>query len=77
MRAFFATEMHEQVYLAIAKVGGIHANKMQPGDFIYERLVIEANIIKAAFRSGVQHLMLFGSRCIYQTGAHSRCRIAF
>ena len=65
VRAFFAAEMPEQVYLAAAKVGGIHANNTQPADFIYDNLMIEANIIEAAFRSGVQRLLFLGSSCIY------------
>ena len=65
VRAFFAAEMPEQVYLAAAKVGGIHANNTKPADFIYDNLMIEANIIEAAFRSGVQRLLFLGSSCIY------------
>jgi GDP-L-fucose synthase len=65
VRAFFATEKPEQVYLAAAKVGGIHANNTYPAEFIYQNLMMEANIIDAAFRNGVQKLLFLGSSCIY------------
>lgn len=62
---FFNQEKPDQVYLAAAKVGGIHANSTYPADFIYENLMIEANIINAAFRSGTKKLLFLGSSCIY------------
>ena len=62
---FFASENIEQVYLAAAKVGGIHANNTYPAEFIYENLMIEANIIHQAFVSGVKKLCFLGSSCIY------------
>ena len=65
VRAFFASEKPQQVYLAAAKVGGIHANNTYPADFIYQNLMIEANVIEAAFSSGVQKLLFLGSSCIY------------
>ena len=65
VRHFFATEKPDQVYLAAAKVGGIHANNTYPAEFIYQNLMMEANIIDAAFRSGVQKLLFLGSSCIY------------
>lgn len=65
VRAFFAAEKPDQVYLCAAKVGGIHANNTYPADFIYENLLIEANIIDAAFRTGVKKLLFLGSSCIY------------
>ena len=65
VRAFFAKSQIDEVYLAAAKVGGIHANNTQPAEFIYENLMIEANIIDAAFRSGVKKLLFLGSSCIY------------
>jgi len=65
VRNFFATEQPDQVYLAAAKVGGIHANNTYPADFIYQNLLIEANVIDAAFRNGVKKLLLLGSSCIY------------
>ena len=65
VRDFFLAERPDQVYLAAAKVGGIHANDTYPAEFIYENLMIEANIIEAAFRSGVKKLLFLGSSCIY------------
>lgn len=65
VRNFFAEEQLDQVYLAAAKVGGIHANNTYPADFIYKNLMIEANVIDAAFRSGVKRLLFLGSSCIY------------
>ena len=63
--AFFASQQIDEVYLAAAKVGGIHANNTYPAEFIYENLVIECNIIHAAHQSGVQKLLFLGSSCIY------------
>ena len=63
--AFFASQKIDQVYLAAAKVGGIHANNIYPAEFIYQNLMIEANIINAAFESGVKKLLFLGSSCIY------------
>lgn len=65
VREFFKKERPDQVYLAAARVGGIHANDTYPADFIYDNLMIEANIIDAAFRSGVKKLLFLGSSCIY------------
>ena len=65
VRKFFETEKPGQVYLAAAKVGGIHANNTYPAEFIYQNLMIEANIIDSAFRSGVKKLLFLGSSCIY------------
>ncbi len=62
---FFAAVKPDQVYLAAAKVGGIHANQTYPAEFIYQNLMIQANIIDAAFRNGVQKLLFLGSSCIY------------
>ncbi|PKM10187.1 MAG: GDP-fucose synthetase [Gammaproteobacteria bacterium HGW-Gammaproteobacteria-3] len=62
---FFAGTPLDQVYLAAAKVGGIHANNTFPAEFIYQNLMIEANIIHAAHRHGVQQLLFLGSSCIY------------
>jgi len=62
---FFQQEQVDQVYLAAAKVGGIHANNEYPAEFIYENLMIEANIIHQAYASGVQKLLFLGSSCIY------------
>ncbi len=63
--AFFAAEKPDQVYLAAAKVGGIHANYTYPAEFIYQNLMMQANVIDAAFRNGVQKLLFLGSSCIY------------
>ena len=65
VRAFFAAEKPDQVYLAAAKVGGIHANHTYPAEFIYQNLMMQANVIDAAFRHGVQKLLFLGSSCIY------------
>ena len=62
---FFQKEKPDQVYLAAAKVGGIHANNIYPAEFIYENLMIEANVIHHSWRSGVRKLMFLGSSCIY------------
>jgi len=65
VQEFFETEKPDQVYLAAAKVGGIHANNTYPAQFIYENLMIQSNVIHAAFRSGVKKLLFLGSSCIY------------
>jgi len=65
VQAFFASEKPTQVYLAAAKVGGIHANNTYPADFIYQNLMVQANVIEAAFQNGVQKLLFLGSSCIY------------
>lgn len=62
---FFAQEKPEQVYLAAAKVGGIHANNSYPAEFIYQNLMVQANVIHAAHTFGVQQLLFLGSSCIY------------
>ena len=63
--AFFETEKPEQVYLAAAKVGGIHANNTYPAEFIYDNLMVQNNVIHQAFLNGVQKLLFLGSSCIY------------
>jgi len=65
VEAFFRAEKPNQVYLAAAKVGGIHANNTFPAEFIYENLMMEANVIHQAFISGVKKLLFLGSSCIY------------
>jgi len=65
VNAFFAQQSIDQVYLAAAKVGGIHANNTYPAEFIYKNLMIEANIINAAHQTDVQKLLFLGSSCIY------------
>jgi len=62
---FMASEKPDQIYLAAAKVGGIHANNTYSAEFIYQNLMIEANIIHAAFQNGVKKLLFLGSSCIY------------
>ncbi len=65
VRRFFQAEKPDQVYLAAAKVGGIQANNNFPADFIYINLMIQANVVHAAFESGVKKLLFLGSSCIY------------
>ena len=65
VRNFFSATRPEYVFLAAAKVGGILANDSYPAEFIYENLIIEANIIDTAYRSGVKKLLFLGSTCIY------------
>lgn len=65
VHAFFEAEKPDQVYLAAAKVGGIHANNTYPAEFIYQNLMMEANVVDAAFRNGVKKLLFLGSSCIY------------
>ena len=62
---FFQSKAIDQVYLAAAKVGGIYANNTFPADFIYDNLIIEANIINAAHQNDVNKLLFLGSSCIY------------
>ena len=62
---FMANEKPDQVYLAAAKVGGIHANNTYPADFIYQNLMIQTNIIHAAHQNNIQKLLFLGSSCIY------------
>ncbi len=62
---FFQDEKPDQVYLAAAKVGGIHANNTYPAEFIYQNLMVEANVIHQAFECGVKKLLFLGSSCIY------------
>jgi len=65
VREFFQAEKPDQVYLAAAKVGGIHANNTYPAEFIYQNLMMQANVIDAAFHNGVKKLLFLGSSCIY------------
>lgn len=65
VKAFFEAEKPSHVFLAAAKVGGIHANNTYPAEFIYQNLMIEANIIDAAYQNGVERLLFLGSSCIY------------
>jgi GDP-L-fucose synthase len=63
--SFFHSERPDQVYLAAAKVGGIHANNVYPAEFLYENLMIQTNVIHQAFRFGIKKLLFLGSSCIY------------
>ncbi|MEO8313292.1 MAG: GDP-L-fucose synthase [Pseudomonadota bacterium] len=65
VRSFFESERPEQVYLAAAKVGGILANDSRPAEFIHDNLVVQSNVIDAAFRFGTKKLLFLGSSCIY------------
>lgn len=65
VRAFMQAERPDAVILAAAKVGGIHANNTYPADFIYDNLLIQANVIGQAHQAGVQRLLFLGSSCIY------------
>jgi GDP-L-fucose synthase len=62
---FFQQEMPDYVILAAAKVGGIHANNTYPADFIYQNMMIEANVINSAYENKVKRLLFLGSTCIY------------
>ncbi|MDC1066092.1 GDP-L-fucose synthase [Candidatus Pseudothioglobus singularis] len=65
VNSFINKEKPNQIYLAAAKVGGINANNIFPGDFIYQNLMIQSNIIHAAYKNGVKKLLFLGSSCIY------------
>src|SRR5690606_36334887 len=65
VRAFFASEKPDTVILAAAKVGGIHANNTYPAEFIYDNLMMEANVVHEAYGAGVTRLLFLGSSCIY------------
>ena len=69
VQRFFAHEKPDYVILAAAKVGGIHANNTYPAEFIYKNVMIEANVIDAAYRTGVSRLLFLGSTCIYPRNA--------
>ena len=73
-RAFFREQRLDVVILAAAKVGGIHANDTYPADFIYDNLMIEANVIQGAFRAGIERLLFLGSSCIYPRDADQPMR---
>jgi GDP-L-fucose synthase len=65
VRAFFAAEKPDQVVLAAARVGGIHANSAYPAEFIYDNLMVQSNVLHEAWRAGVKRLLFLGSSCIY------------
>ena len=67
---FFQDEKIDVVYLAAAKVGGIHANNIYPADFIYKNIMIQTNIIHESFISGVKKLLFLGTSCIYPKNAN-------
>lgn len=71
---FFTSEKIDMVFLSAAKVGGIHANNSFPAEFLYDNLLIEANIIDSAYRSGVRKLLFLGSSCIYPRDADQPLR---
>jgi GDP-L-fucose synthase len=77
VRTFFADEKIDEVYLAAAKVGGIHANNTYPAEFIYDNLMVQANVIHEAWRAGVQRLLFLGSSCIYPRSAVQPIREEF
>jgi GDP-L-fucose synthase len=65
VREFFRSERIDQVYLAAAKVGGIHANNSYPAEFIYDNMMVQANVVHEAWTAGVKRLLFLGSSCIY------------
>jgi GDP-L-fucose synthase len=65
VRTFFARERFDEVYLAAARVGGIHANNTYPAEFIYSNLMMQSNVVHEAWKSGVRKLLFLGSSCIY------------
>ncbi len=71
---FFKDQKIDQVYLAAAKVGGIHANNTYPAEFIYENLMVQSNLIHSAFLNGVKKLLFLGSSCIYPKNANQPIR---
>src|SRR6056297_2248559 len=74
VRDFFAAEQIDQVYLAAARVGGIHANNSYPAEFIYENLQIATNVIHAAYQHKVSRLLYLGSSCVYPRDAQQPIR---
>ena len=62
---FFQTQEIDEIYLAAAKVGGIHANGAYPAEFIYENLILQCNVINAAHSANINKLLFLGSSCIY------------
>ncbi|MBP9218032.1 MAG: GDP-L-fucose synthase [Sterolibacterium sp.] len=65
VRAFMEAERPDYIFLAAAKVGGIHANNSYPAEFIHSNLAVQTNVLHEAWRAGVQHLLFLGSSCIY------------
>ena len=71
---FFAQKGIDQVYLAAAKVGGIHANNTYPAEFLYQNIMIEATVVHGAFEAGIKKLLYLGSSCIYPRDAEQPMR---
>ena len=65
VRAFFEAERIDEIYMAAARVGGIHANSAYPAEFIYDNLMVQTNLVHEAWRHGVPKLLFLGSSCIY------------
>jgi GDP-L-fucose synthase len=74
VKTWFEKNPVDQVYIGAAKVGGIHANNEYPAEFIYENLMVEANLIHAAHQAGVHKLLFLGSSCIYPKHAEQPMR---
>jgi len=74
VQSFFQQEKPDYVILAAAKVGGIHANNIYPADFIYQNMMIEANVINSAYENQVKRLLFLGSTCIYPREAEQPMR---
>ena len=70
VRQFMQSEKPDYVVLAAAKVGGIHANNEYPAEFIYQNMMIEANVVHEAYSAGVNNLLFLGSSCIYPKFAY-------
>jgi len=77
VRQFFATERPDHVFLAAAKVGGIHANNTYPADFVLQNLAIQTNVIHQAWLQGVKRLLFLGSSCIYPRDCPQPIREAY
>jgi len=77
VRDFFRAERIDQVYLAAARVGGIHANNTYPAEFIYDNMMVQANVVHEAWRNGVGRLLFLGSSCIYPRLAPQPIREAY
>jgi len=77
VRDFFRLEHIDQVYLAAARVGGIHANNSYPAEFIYDNMMVQANVVHEAWRAGVHKLLFLGSSCIYPRLAAQPIREAY
>ena len=74
VREFLHREKPDQIYMAAARVGGIHANNSLPAQFIYENLMVEANVIHEAWSAGIKKLLFLGSSCIYPKLGINQCQ---